>query len=48
MALAIIAAPMLVSTVIVETLDLFDDAEAKKTKIKKAKKHRGGGDGPDH
>ena len=29
MALAIIAATMLVSTVIVETLDLFDDAEAK-------------------
>jgi hypothetical protein len=30
MALAIIAATMLVSTVILETLDLFDDAEAKK------------------
>jgi hypothetical protein len=28
MALAIIAATMLVSTVIVETLDLFDDADA--------------------
>ena len=28
MALAIIAATMLVSTVVVETLDLFDDAEA--------------------
>ncbi len=35
MALAIITATMLVSTVIVETLDLFDDAEAKKTKSKK-------------
>ena len=46
MALAIIAATMLVSTVIVETLDLFDDAEAKKTKIKKAKKH-GGDHSPD-
>ncbi len=30
MTLAIIAATMLVSTVIVETLDLIDDAEAKK------------------
>jgi hypothetical protein len=30
MALAIIAATMLVSSVIVQTLDLFDDAEAKK------------------
>ncbi len=30
MALAIIAATMLVSTVVVATLDLFDDAEAKK------------------
>jgi hypothetical protein len=30
MALAIIAATMLVSTVIVEVLDLIDDAEAKK------------------
>jgi hypothetical protein len=30
MALAIIAATMLVSTVVVQTLDLFDDAEAKK------------------
>jgi len=48
MALAIIAATMLVSTVIVEALDLFDDAEAKKIKIKKPKKHGGGGDGPDH
>jgi hypothetical protein len=38
MTLAIIAATMLVSTVVVETLDLFDDAEAKKeTKIKKSK-----------
>jgi hypothetical protein len=39
---------MLVSTVIVEALDLIDDAEAKKgEKTKKAKKHRGGHDGPD-
>jgi hypothetical protein len=30
MALAFITATMLVSTVIVEALDLFDDAEAKK------------------
>ena len=38
MTLAIIAATMLVSTVVVETLDLFDDAEAKKeTKEKKRK-----------
>ena len=37
--LAIIAATMLVSTVIVEALDLFDDAEAKK----KAKKPKKGG-----
>ncbi len=44
MALAIIAATMLVSTVIVETLDLFDDAEAKKSKQKKDKKYNGGGD----
>ena len=51
MALAIIAATMLVSTVIVETLDLFDDAEAKKeTKTNKEKKcktscgHSPGGD----
>jgi hypothetical protein len=36
MALAIIAATMLVSTVVVETLDLFDDAEA----VKKAKKRK--------
>jgi hypothetical protein len=48
MALAFIAATMLVSTVIVEALDLIDDAEAKKSKEKKAKKHRGGGDGPNH
>ena len=40
MALAIIAATMLVSTVVVETLDLFDDAEAKETKKVKSK---GGG-----
>jgi hypothetical protein len=32
MALAIIAATMLVSTVVVETLSLFDDAEANKSK----------------
>ena len=49
MALAIIAATMLVSTVIVEALDLIDDAEAKKAgKSKKCKKNRGGGDGPNH
>ena len=35
MALAIIAATMLVSTVIVEALDLFHDAEAKVGKRKK-------------
>ena len=47
MALAIIAATMLVSTVIVEVLDLFDDAEAKKgEKTKKPKKH-GGDHSPD-
>ena len=37
MALAIIAATMLVSTVIVETLDLFGDAEAVRKKAKKRK-----------
>jgi hypothetical protein len=37
MALAFIAATMLVSSVVVETLDLFDDAEAKKSKEKKTK-----------
>jgi hypothetical protein len=42
MALAIIAATMLVLTVIVETLDLFDDAEAKKSKQKS--KRNGGED----
>jgi hypothetical protein len=43
MALAIIAAAtMLVSTVIVKTLDLFDDAEAKKSKQKS--KRSGGED----
>jgi hypothetical protein len=42
MALAIIAATMLVLTVIVETLDLFDDAEAKKSKQKS--KRSGGED----
>jgi hypothetical protein len=43
MALAIIAATMLVSTVIVEALDLIDDAEAKKgEKTKKAKKNHHG------
>jgi hypothetical protein len=46
MALAIIAATMLVSTVVAEILNLFDEAEAKKIKIKKAKKHHGGGDVP--
>jgi len=48
MALAIIAATMLVSTVIVETLDLFDDAEAKVGKRKKCPTQAstcGGGDG---
>jgi hypothetical protein len=37
-ALAIIVATMPVSTVIVEALDLFDDAEAKKTTKEKSKK----------
>jgi hypothetical protein len=46
MALAFIAATMLVSSVVVETLDLFDDAEAKKTGKTKCKKC-GGGDHPD-
>jgi hypothetical protein len=44
MKLVIIAATMLVSTVIVETLDIFDDAEAKK--VKKTKK-KGIGSSPD-
>ena len=44
MALAFIAATMLVSTVIVEALDLIDDAEAKKAG--KSKKKGSGGDGP--
>jgi hypothetical protein len=49
MTLAIIAATMLVSSVVVETLDLFDDAEAKKIKTKKAKKCKDcGGDRPNH
>ncbi len=44
MALAIIAVTMLVSTVIVEALDLFDDAEAKKAgKSEKCKKYDTGG-----
>jgi hypothetical protein len=38
MALAFIAATMLISSVVVETLDLFDDAEAEKSKEKKVKK----------
>ena len=38
MALAIIAATMLVSSVVVETLDLFNDAEAKEIKKTKSKK----------
>jgi hypothetical protein len=42
MTLAIIAATMLVSTVIVETLDLFDDAEANKGEKSKSKKKDGG------
>jgi hypothetical protein len=33
MALAFIAATMLVSTVIIEALDLIDDAEAKKGEV---------------
>jgi hypothetical protein len=45
MALAIIAATMLVSTVIVEALNLIDDAEAKKGEKTKSKK-KGGGDRP--
>ena len=45
MALAFIAATMLVSSVVVETLDLFDDAEAKKTTKEKSKKKDGR---PDH
>ena len=45
MALAIIAATMLVSTVIVEALDLIDDAKAKKGEKTKSKK-KGGGDRP--
>jgi len=47
MALAFIAATMLVSTVIVEVLDLIDDAEAKKGEKTKYKK-KGGGDRRDH
>jgi hypothetical protein len=43
MEFAIIAATMLVLSVVVETLNLFDDAEAKKTKKSKSKKHDGGG-----
>jgi hypothetical protein len=43
MALATIAATMLVSTVIVEALDLFDDAEAER---KKPNKSKGGGSPP--
>ena len=45
MALAFIAATMLISSVVVETLDLFDDAEAKKTTKEKSKKKDGR---PDH
>ena len=44
MALAIIAATMLVSTVIVESLDLIDDAEAKKAGKSKNCKKCGGHD----
>ena len=43
MTLVIIAATMLVSTVIVEALDLFDDAEAKKGEKTKCNKKCGGG-----
>jgi hypothetical protein len=49
MALAIIAATMLVSTVVVETLYLFNDAEAKKgdkIKEKDGGNHGSGGDNP--
>jgi hypothetical protein len=42
MALAFIAATMLVSSVVVETLDLFDDAEAKKGEKTKSKKNHHG------
>ena len=42
MALAFIAATMLVSTVIVEALDLIDDAEAKKGEKTKSKKNHHG------
>ncbi len=42
MALAIITATMLVSTVIVEALDLIDDAEAKKGEKTKTKKNHHG------
>jgi hypothetical protein len=42
MALAFIAATMLVSSVVVETLDLFDDAEAKKGEKSKSKKNHHG------
>ena len=49
MALAFIAATMLVSTVIKQTLDLFDDTEAKKSNQKKDKKYKGGNGGnPDY
>ena len=48
MALAFIAATMLVSTVIVEALDLIDDAEAKKEEKTKSKKKGSGGDRPNH
>jgi hypothetical protein len=48
MALAIIAATILVSTVIVEALDLFDDAEAKKVEKTNKCKRYGGGDRPNH
>ncbi len=41
MALAFIAATMLVSSVVVETLDLFDDAEAKKGEKSKKKDGHG-------
>jgi hypothetical protein len=44
MTLAIIAATMLVSTVIVEALDLIDDAEAKKVGKSKSCKKCGGHD----
>jgi hypothetical protein len=47
MALAFIAATMLVSSVVVETLDLIDDAESKKSKECKKRCGSGPGSGGD-